>query len=301
MLPRVQMICPFRLAMIVDAEPKGTNVVTGTFLLNNRYAFVLYDSGSDRSFMDTRFSSMLDINPVKIGASYKVELADGRVVSMNTVLKGCTLNLVNHVFESGLMPIELGTFDVIISMGWLVKHDAAIVCGWKVVRIPFRNKMLIVKSDKGVSRLKFISCIKASKYVERGCHLFLAYVTENKSKKKRMEDVLVIWAAPVARAPYRLAPSKMRELSVQLQELLEKGFISPSSSPWGALVRIKEEDIPITTFRTRYGYFEFQVMSFGFTNAPAVFMDLMNRVCKPYLDKFVKCSSMIFWFRFLLL
>ncbi|GKC60001.1 putative reverse transcriptase domain-containing protein, partial [Tanacetum coccineum] len=119
---------------------------------------------------------------------------------------------------------------------------------------------------------------------------------------------LVPRAAPIARAPYRLVPSEMRELSVQLQELLEKGFIRPSSSPIDDLfdqlqgssmysktdlrsgyhsLRIKEEDIPITAFRTRYGHFEFQVMPFGLTNAPAVFMDLMNQVCKPYLDKFV--------------
>ncbi|GKE99533.1 putative reverse transcriptase domain-containing protein [Tanacetum coccineum] len=196
-----------RAYAIKDAEPKGSNVVTGMFMLNNRYAFVLFNSGSDRSFVDTRFSSMLNIDSVKIGASYEVELADGRVVSTNTVLKGCTLNLVNHIFEIDLMPIELGMFDVIISMVWLVKHDAVIVYGEKVVRIPYENKMLIVESDKGMSRLKVISCIKA-----------------------------LPGAAPVARAPYRLAPSEMRELSVQLRELLEKGFIRPSSSPWGAPV-----------------------------------------------------------------
>nr|GEZ76520.1 hypothetical protein [Tanacetum cinerariifolium] len=151
-----------RAYAIKDAEPKGLNVVTGTFLLNNCYAFVLFNSGFDRSFVDTRFSSMLDIDPVKIGASYEVELADGRVVSTNTVLKGCTLNLVNHVFEIDLMPIELGTFYVIIGMDWLVKHDTV------------------------------ISCINARKYVERGCHLFLANVTENKTKEKRLEDVPVI-------------------------------------------------------------------------------------------------------------
>ncbi|GKA99894.1 putative reverse transcriptase domain-containing protein [Tanacetum coccineum] len=234
-------------------EPKGPNVVTSTFLLNNRYAFVLLNSGSDISFMDTRFSSMLNIDPVKIRASYEVELADGRVVSTTTVLKGCTLNLVNHIFEIDLMPIELGTVDVIIGMDWLVKHDA------------------------------------------------------------------IIGAAPVARAPYRLAPSKMRDLSVQFQELLEKGFIRPSSSTWGAPVLfVKKKDgsfrmcvdyhelnkltvknrYPLPRIDdlfnqlqgssvTRYGHFEFQVMSFELTNAPAVFMDLMNRVCKPYLDKFV--------------
>ncbi|GJW94897.1 putative reverse transcriptase domain-containing protein [Tanacetum coccineum] len=326
-----------RAYAIKDAEPQGPNVVTGTFLLNNRYASVLFDSGSDRSFVDTRFSSMLNIDPVKIRASYEVELADGRVVSTNTILKGCTLNLVNHIFEINLMPIKLGTFDVIIGMNWLVKHDAIIVCDEKVVRILYENKMLIVESDKGVSRLKVISCIKARKYVERGCHLFLAHVTEKRLKEKRLEDVPVIHdflevfpeelprlppprqvefrvdlvprVAPVAHAPYRLASSEMRELSVQLQELLEKGFIHSSSSPWGAPVlfvkkkdgsfrmcidyrelnkltiknryhqlRIKEEDIPITVFRTRYGHFEFQVMPFGLTNAPAVFMDLMNRI-----------------------
>nr|GEW88181.1 putative reverse transcriptase domain-containing protein [Tanacetum cinerariifolium] len=122
-------------------------------------------------------------------------------------------------------------------------------------------------------------------------------------------------AAPVARAPYRLVPFEMKDLSEQLKELSDKGFIRPSSSPWGAPVlfvkrrmdrsgwssvyfkidlgssyhhlRVREEDIPKTAFKTRYGHYEFQVMSFGLTNAPAVFMDLMNWVCKPCLDKFV--------------
>nr|GEY03746.1 hypothetical protein [Tanacetum cinerariifolium] len=225
---------------------------------------------SDRSFVATRFSVMLDIDPIKIGASYEVKLADGRVASTNTILKGCTLNLVNYIFELDLMSIELGTFDVIIGMDWLVKHDVVIICGKKVVRIPYGNEMLIVKSDKRVSQLKVISCIKALK------------------------------DAPVVRAPYRLAPSEMKELLIQLQELLEKGFIRSSSSLWGAPVLFvkkkdgsfrmcidyrelnkltvkNQEDILITAVITRYGHFKFQVMLFGLTNAPAVFMDLMNQ------------------------
>ncbi|GJQ92138.1 putative reverse transcriptase domain-containing protein [Tanacetum coccineum] len=284
--------------VVRDAEHnQGPIVVTGTFLLNNRYVTILSDSGADKSFVDVRLSHLLDIKPAKLNTSYEAELADGKVVCTNTVLKGCTLNLLDHLFNIDLMPIELGTFDVIIGMDWLVERDAVIVCGLPPPRqVEFRIQ-------------------------------------------------LMPRAALVTRAPYHLAPSELKELSDQLKELLEKGFIHSSSSPWGALVlfvkkkdgsfrmcidyrelnkltvknryplpriddlfdqlqgssvyskidlrssyhqlRIREEDIPITDFRTRYGHYEFQVTSFGLTNAHAVFIDLMNRVCKPYLDKFV--------------
>ncbi|GJT76002.1 putative reverse transcriptase domain-containing protein [Tanacetum coccineum] len=227
-----------------------------------------------KSFVNTRFSSMLDIKPIRIDASYEVELADGRVVSTNTVLKGCTLNLVNQNFEIDLIPIELGTFDVIIGMDWLVKHDAVIVYGEKVVCIPYGSKRLIVEGNKGVSRLKVISCLKACKYVERGYHLFLAHVMEKKLKEKRLEDVPVI-----------------RDFS-EMQELLKKGFIHPSSSPWGALVFfVKKKD---GSFRMCIDYRELNKLtvknSYPLLRINDLFdqlQDLMNRVCKPYLDKFV--------------
>nr|GEW53780.1 hypothetical protein [Tanacetum cinerariifolium] len=97
-----------RAYAIKDTEPQGPNMVTGTFLFNNQYASILFYSGSDRSFVDTKFSFMLDIDPVKIDASYEVKLADGRIVSTNIVLKGCTLDLVNHLFKINLITIELG-------------------------------------------------------------------------------------------------------------------------------------------------------------------------------------------------
>ncbi|GJX82682.1 hypothetical protein Tco_0332163 [Tanacetum coccineum] len=121
------------------------------------------------------------------------------------------------------MPIELGAFDVIIGMDWLADYDAVIICGKKEVHIPIKKRMLVVKGDRNSSRLKVISCIKARKFIERGCHLFLAHVTEKEKSEKRLEDV--------------------PELSEQLKELLEKGFIHPSSSPWGAPVLfIKKKD-----------------------------------------------------------
>ncbi|GJQ98052.1 putative reverse transcriptase domain-containing protein [Tanacetum coccineum] len=301
-----------------EANP-DSNVVTGTFLLNNRYASILFDSGADRSFVSTAFSSLIDITPSTLDNSYDVKLANGKIAGVDTIIRGCTLNLLNHPFNIDLMPAELGSFDVIIGKDWLAKYHAVIVCDEKIVRISFGNKTLIVRGDGSNNgnefRLNIISCTKTQS------------------------------VAPVARAPYRFAPSKMKELSDQLQELSDKGFIRPSSSPWGAPVlfvkkkdgsfrmcinyrelnkvtvknryplpriddlfdqlqgssvylkidlrsgyhqlRVRKEDIPKTAFRTRYGHYEFQVMPFGLTNALAVFMNLMNRVCKPYLDKFV--------------
>ncbi|GJZ80149.1 putative reverse transcriptase domain-containing protein [Tanacetum coccineum] len=217
-------------------QGQGPNVVIGTFLLKNHYARVLFDSGSDKSFINSGFSHLIDIKPVRLNISYEVELADGKLVSTSTVLRGCTLNLLNQLFEFDLMPIELGTFDEIIGMDWLVKHDALIVYGKKEVHIPVKGKILVVKGNCDVSRLKVVSCIKVRKYIERGCQLFVAYVTEKEPKEKRLEDMpiicdfpevfpddlpglppprqvdfrieLVLGSAPVARAPYRLAPSE---------------------------------------------------------------------------------------------
>ncbi|GJY15626.1 putative reverse transcriptase domain-containing protein [Tanacetum coccineum] len=266
------------------------NVVTGTFLLNNRYALILFDIGADMSFVSTTFSSLLNIIPTILDHGYDVELADNKIIGVNTIIRGCTLNFLNHPFNINLMHVELSTFDVIIV---------------------FPEDLLGIPPARQVE----------------------------------FQIDLIPGAASVARAPYRLAPSEMKELSDQLQELSDKGFIRPSSSPWGDPVlfvkkkngsfrmcidyqelnkltvknryplpriddlfdqlqgssvyskinlrsgyhqlRIHEEDILKTAFRTRYGHYEFQVMPFGLTNALAVFMDLMNRVCKPYLDKFV--------------
>nr|GFB47655.1 putative reverse transcriptase domain-containing protein [Tanacetum cinerariifolium] len=357
------------------------NVVTGTFLLNNRYASILFDTGADRSFVSTTFSTQINITPSTLDHCYDVELVDRRIIGLNTILRGCTLNLLNHPFNIDLMPVELGCFDAIIGMDWLAKYQAVILCAEKIVRIPWGNETLIIHGDGSnrgnATRLSIISCSKTEKYVKKGFPIFLAHITtkevEDKSKEKRLEDVpvvrdfpevfpedlpglppirpvefqidLVPSAAPVARAPYRLAPSEMKELAEQLMELSDKVFIRPSSSPWGAPVlfikkkdgsfrmcidyrelnkltvknryplpriddlfdqlqgssvyskidlrsgyhqlRVREDDIPKIAFRTRYGHYEFQVMPFDLANAPAVFMDLLNRVCKPYLDKFV--------------
>nr|GEY51084.1 hypothetical protein [Tanacetum cinerariifolium] len=228
------------------------NFVTGTFLLNHRYARVLFDSGLDKSFVNTSFSHLINIEPVRQNISYEVELADERIVSKNTVLKGCILKLVDHLFKIDLMPIELGTFDIVIEMDWLVERDAIIVCGKKEVHIPVKNEPVVFSSCDG-ERTKgeaFGRCTSNLGFPE----VFpddLPGLPPPRQVEFRIE--LVPGATPIARAPYQLAPSEMKELADQLQELSKKG-----SSVYSKIdlrtgyhqLRIREEDIPITDFKT---------------------------------------------------
>nr|GEY21523.1 putative reverse transcriptase domain-containing protein [Tanacetum cinerariifolium] len=195
-----------------------------------------------------------DLNVVT-GNSYDVKLADGKIVGVDTIMRGCTLNFLNHPFNIDLMLVELGSFDVIISMDLLRRYHAVIVCDEKLVRVPCGDETLIFRGDKSnnrrESRLTIISCSKAQEYMAKGCQIFLAQISdkkeEDKSEGKQLKDVPIIDLiprfAPVAQAPYQLAPSKMKELLEQLQELSDKGFIRPSSSPWGApILFVKKKD-----------------------------------------------------------
>ncbi|GJX89345.1 putative reverse transcriptase domain-containing protein [Tanacetum coccineum] len=258
------------------------------------------------------------------------------------------------------MPVELGSFDAIIGMDWLAKYQAVIVCAEKIVRIPCRNETLIIHGDGSnqgnVTRLNIISCTKTQKYMEKGFPIFLAHVTTKEdlsglppTRQVEFQIDLVPGAAPVARAPYRLAPSEMKELFEQLKELSDKGFIRPSSSPWGAPVllvkkkdgsfrmcidyqelnkltvknryplprlddlfdqlqgssvhskidlrsgyhqlRVREEDISKTAFRTRYGPFEFQrLCRFEHEEHLKQILELLKK--EELYAKFSKCE---FW------
>nr|GEX37554.1 hypothetical protein [Tanacetum cinerariifolium] len=372
----------------------NSNVVTCTFLLNSCYASMLFNSGADRSFTSSTFSALLDVSPSTLDTRYVIELADGSVLETNFVLRGCTLGLVGHPFDIDLIPVELGSFDVIIGMDWLTKYHALIDCDEKAedkseekrledVSI-IREFLKVFPEDllglPPARQVEFqINLVPGVAPVARAPYrLAPAKMQELSTQLQELYDKgfirpkfqidLVPGAAPVARAPYRLAPSEMKELAEQLKELSDKGFIRPNywelnkltvknryplpridelfnqlqgSSVYSKIdlrsgyhqlrvrgedipktafrtryghyefqnryphlriddlfdqlqgsrvyskinlrsgyhqLRVREEDIPKTAFRTRYGYYKFQVMLFGLTNAPAVFMDLINRV-----------------------
>ncbi|GKD03618.1 reverse transcriptase domain-containing protein, partial [Tanacetum coccineum] len=135
-----------RAYMLRDKNaPQDPNIVTGTFLLNQHLAKVLFDSGADRSFISISLASMLNIPSITIDTFYDIEMADGNLVSTNTVIKGCTLTLLNQPFEIDLMLIKLGSFDVVIGMDWLSKYHAKILCDEKVVHIPINGETLIIR------------------------------------------------------------------------------------------------------------------------------------------------------------
>ncbi|GJS18367.1 reverse transcriptase domain-containing protein [Tanacetum coccineum] len=142
------------------------NVVTGMFLLNQHLARVLFDSGADKSFVSISLASMLNIPPITIDTFYNIEMADGNLVSTNTVIQGCTLTLLNQPFKIDLMPIKLGSFNVVIGMDWLSKYHARIICDEKVVHIPIKGETLIIR------------------------------VMEKKSDEKRLKDIPIVGEFP---------------------------------------------------------------------------------------------------------
>ena len=284
----------------------------------------------------------------------------------------CLVNINGKSLEATLIQLEMADFDVILGMDWLAQHSASLLCAEKKLTFKDKEGMEFCFTGTKLPRKRklILSALKAKKCLEKGATGYLVSVVDLTKETPRLEDLEVVrdfpdvfpeelpglpvdratefvidllpGAAPISKAPYRMAPTELKELKVQLQELLDKGYIRPSISPWGAPVlfvkkkdgsvrlcidyrelnkltiknryplpriddlfdqlqgaqvfskidlrsgyhqlKIKEGDIPKTAFRTRYGHYEFLVMSFGLTNAPATFMELMNRVFHDMLD-----------------
>ncbi|KAA0060839.1 pol protein [Cucumis melo var. makuwa] len=356
-----------------EAERAGT-VVTGTFSVLGHYALVLFDSGSSHSFISSAFvlHARLEVEPLHHVLS--VSTPSGECMLSKEKVKACQIEIAGHVIEVTLLVLDMLDFDVILGMDWLAANHASIDCSRKEVAFnPPSMASFKFKGEGSRSLPQVISAIRASKLLSQGTWSILASMVDTREVGVSLSSEPVVrdypdvfpeelpglpphrevefaielepGTVPISRAPYRMAPAELKELKVQLQELLDKGFIRPSVSPWGAPVlfvkkkdgsmrlcidyrelnkvtikkryplpriddlfdqlqgatvfskidlrsgyhqlRIKDGDVPKTAFRSRYGHYEFIVMSFGLTNAPVVFMDLMNRVFREFLDTFV--------------
>ncbi|KAL0539586.1 hypothetical protein IC582_023802 [Cucumis melo] len=356
-----------------EAEKAGT-VVTGTLPVLGHYALVLFDSGSSHSFISSAFVSHARLEVEPLYQILSVSTPSGECMLSKEKVKACQIEIAGHVIEVTLIVLDMLDFDVILGMDWWAANHASIDCSRKEVTFnPPSMASFKFKGGGSKSLPQVISAIRASKLLSQGTWGILASVVDTREADVSLSSEPVVrdypdvfpeelpglpphrevefaielepGTVPISRAPYRMAPAELKELKVQLQELLDKGFIRPSVSPWGAPVlfvkkkdgsmrlcidyrelnkvtvknryplpriddlfdqlqgatvfskidlrsgyhqlRIKDEDVPKTAFRSRYGHYEFIVMSFGLTNAPAVFMDLMNRVFREFLDTFV--------------
>jgi hypothetical protein len=354
-------------------ELQKGDLVQGTVLISGQAALVLFDCGATHSFISVNFAKQLRA-PTE---SLKHELVVYNPIGFNEPCVNYVPNipvvLGEQTLLANLILLDMTEYDVILGMDWLYEHYARILCREGRVIISRPNEPEVgFRLSRPIIKQRMISALRANRYVQRGDTAFLVNIIGGEVKVqihdldivRDFSDVfldelpgippprevefgidLVPGTKPISRAPYRMAPAELEELKKQLQELMDRGFVRPSISPWGAPVlfvkkkdgsmrlcidyrmlnqatvknkyplpriedlfdqlrnakvfskidlrsgyhqlRIKDEDIPKSAFRTRYGHYEFVVMPFGLTNAPAAFMDLMNRVFRPYLDTFV--------------
>ncbi|GJT64419.1 putative reverse transcriptase domain-containing protein [Tanacetum coccineum] len=262
-------------AFMLGAEEarQDLNIVTGTFPLKNHFTTTLFDSGANYSFVSTTFIPLLGIKPSELGFRYEIKIASGQLVEIDKVIKGYKLDIEGHVFDIDLIPFGNRSFDVIIGMDWLSNHKAEIICHEKVVRIPLLDgKVLRVLGERPKEKARLLMSVKAS--------------------NKKQEEIIVVY--PIAKSPYCLAPFELEELSAQLKELQDKGFIRPSSSPWGAPVLFVKKD---GSFRMYIDYRELNKLTVKNRYPLPRIGDLFDRLqgskffskidLRPYLDKFV--------------
>ncbi|XP_049381184.1 uncharacterized protein LOC125845686 [Solanum stenotomum] len=309
-------------------------VITGIVSVFHRPVSVLFDPGSTFSYVSTYFASVLELTCDRMSVPIRVSTPVGEPLVVNRVYRSCLVVLSGYETWVDMILLDMLDFDVILGMDWLSPYHALLDCYAKTVTLAIPGIPRVEwRGTSGSYPNRVISHIRAQRMIDRGCLSYLAFIWDVGAESPAMESIPMVQefpdvfpedlpgvppvrdidfsinlesgTKPISIPPYRMAPAELKELKDQIQDLLSKGFIRPSVSPWGALLqgaalfskidlrsgyhqlRIKPSDVAKTAFRTQYGHYEFLVMSFGLTNAPATFMELMNGVFRPYLDSFV--------------
>ena len=256
--------------MTLNDAIANNDVISGTLPINSQDACVLIDSGATKSFISVNFMRKLGMVSIPLEESMNIEIANQEVITVDQVCPNCEVMIQKQLFTVDLIPFKLGEFEVILGMDWLTRYDAQINCRRKRVSLRGDNgKRVILRGQK--HHKKFLTMIQAKKLLRQGCQAYLAHVIDTKKQSPKIEEIpvvnkyidvfpeelpglppdreieftidLVPGTAPISKAPYRMAPTEMKELATQLQELLEKGVIRPSVSPWGAPVLfVKKKD-----------------------------------------------------------
>ncbi|XP_061999060.1 uncharacterized protein LOC133716364 [Rosa rugosa] len=290
--------------------------VEGTLSLFDFLARVLFDTGVSHSFISSSVVDMLGLTPRPLARPLCVTSSLGVSLELCMFCDACPIVIGGREFTATLIVLADHTYDVILGVDWLRPNHAMIDCFEMVVsfhmpgQLVFRYRCL--RSDTALragflAHVELVSCAAIMAEIAVVSEYSDVFQEIPGLPPRRVVDFAIDVMPGIA--PVSMAPTELKELKDQIDGLLEQGFIRPSTSPWGAPVvfarkndgslrlcvdyrqlnklRVKDDDVPKTTFRTRYGHFEFVVMPFGLTNAPAAFMDLMNHMFSPYLDKFV--------------
>ncbi|XP_074362902.1 uncharacterized protein LOC141703217 [Apium graveolens] len=308
---------------------QSSDVVLGTLSVNAASAKVLINSRATRSFISKSFVDKLNCEIQLMHEPLFIILANQDRVFVNHIFPHCAIEIAGHVFTPNLIHFQLDEFDVILGMDWLTSFSTQIDCKgkWVLLSTPQGKKVTFMGQRQTQT---FLISMQAKKLIRKGCKAYLAYVVDKSREVSNPKDIPVVrdfldvfpeelpglppdrqieftidlapGTEPISKAPYRMAPTEMKELEKQIQELLDKGFIRPSVSPWGTPVLfvkkkygsmrlyIDYRELNKLTIKNRYplpriddlyGHYEFLVMAFGLTNiVPDAFMDLMNRVFK---------------------
>jgi hypothetical protein len=331
--------------------PEGTPIMTGTFSINHHPIIILFDSGATHSFVRAKYGTKIGLDIYPTNGDYKITTPGGKILS-NQICRKVPLQLGSQLIKTYLLLLDLEGMDVLLGINWMTQHQVSLDISSRTVAMdsPEYEPTILYLPQRGYIN----SCTYATtgiklKDIPIVCEYPDVFPDDLPGMPPDWDIEFIIelqpGTAPISKRSYRTPPNELAELKIQLQDLLDKGFIHPSASPWGCpalfvkkkdnslrlcvdyrphnavtiknkyplpridilfdqltgakvfskidlrsgyhQIKIRPSDIPKMAFSTRYGLYEYLVISFGLTNAPAYFMYLMNSVFMQELDKFV--------------